>query len=288
MKAIIKVPTKKIQGVRESALSTYHRLEYVFLAVKPGAERVVDDRVLWVIGELAECGYPVRDARLMAEALECGHEHLLGRRSRHLILSCQANLGDQERAIAFASLKASAPDLAKALGVTRWIAAAHDDKDHPHMHFICWNYNPLKDKRLDIRPAYLSQLQDMAWTPHFDSGKGSREIARSKRGKAVEKARKEGAKRLDLEKAPVIRKLKAFLKAKKAPKMGPAELADWLAEVELPPGWEKHKLHTPDGSRRKDPAIIIDGVGLKFSRYFDTLKRRQRQKGEVIMDMNIG
>ncbi len=289
MKAIIRIPTKKNRGVEESALSTYLRLQYIFLAVKTSAERVVDDRVLWVIGELAECGCPVRDARLMAEALECGHEHLSGRRSRHLILSCEANLGEGERSVAFGRLNASAPLLAKALGAIRWIAVAHDDKDHPHIHLIIWNYNPVKDRRLDVRPAFLSRLQDMAWTPHFDAGKCSRKMPRSKRGKAIEKAREKGAKRLNQEKAPVIRKLKGFLKANNVPKMEPAALADWLVGAELPPGWKKQKLRTKSGGRRTDPAIIIDGVGLKFSRFFNTRKvGRQRQKGEVIMEMEIG
>jgi len=289
MKAIIKIPTKKNRGAGEPASSTYSRCEYIFLAVKAGAERVVDDRVLWVIGELGGFGYPARDARLMAEALECGHEHLAGRNSRHLVLSCEANLREDQRTVAFARLKASAPLLARALGAIRWIAVAHDDKDHPHIHLIILNYDPVEDKRLDIRPTVLSRLQDMDWTPHFDAGKGSRKEPRSKRGKAVKKAREEGAKRLIQEKAPVIRKLKKFLKVNNVPKMEPAALADWLAEAELPPGWKKQKLRTPSGGRRTDPAIIIDGVGLKFSRYFETQqKARQIHKSKVVMDKNNG
>lgn len=83
-------------------------------------------------------------------------------------------------------------------------------------------------------------------------------------------------------KAPLIEKMARFLKKKKVSTMDQDELADWLATGNLPTGWEKHKLHTKKGGRRRDPAIIIDGQGLKFSRFFKfwkTGRKLTRNKG---------
>jgi hypothetical protein len=244
---------------------------YIFMPQKPGAARPVDDRVLWVTGDLGGFGFPVRDARLMAEALECGHEHFSGRRTRHLIVSCAAGLPEVKRADAFVSLFASAPLLAKAIGATRWVAAAHDDTDCPHIHFACANFDEKNDRRLDISPKLLKWLQTMDWTVHLVSGKRKRTKRKSKRGMAIEAAADREEKGRWANKNIVIRKLRDFLNSKNAPAMGNDDLADWLMEADLPPGWEKRKLKAKSGKNRFDPAIIIEGEGLKFSRFFDFL-----------------
>ena len=270
-KAIVRIPTKKNRGGGEPTGSTHKRLAYIFMRQKPGAARFVDDRVLWVTGDLGGYGFPLRDAPLMAEALECGHEHFQGRRTRHLIVSCAAGLPPVKRADAFVSLFASAPLLAKAIGATRWVAAAHDDTDCPHFHFACANFDEQKGRRLDITPKLLKWLQTMDWTIHLESGKRKRTKRKSKRGMAIEEALEKEEKGRWAKKNVVIRKLRDFLNSKRAPAMGNEDLANWLMMTRLPPGWEKGKLKAKSGKNRIDPAIIIDGEGLKFSRFFNSL-----------------
>jgi len=274
MKAIIRIPTKKNRGGGEPAPSTYKRLHYNFLPVKNGAAREVNDRVLWIIGNLDGYGFVVRDPRLMAEALECGHEELPGRRTRHIIISCVAGLPEEQRADAFERLKASAPLLAQKLGARRWVATAHDDTDCPHLHMLIANFDEEKERRLDIRPMDLENLQDFDWTQYFETGRGSGETRKNKRGKALQEAREVEEKGRWEKKADVIKKLQKFLKDNHAPVMNKNELADWLMAAELPLTWRKDKLQSTSGKHRSDPAIIIGDVGLKFSRYFAALAKK--------------
>jgi len=275
MKAIIRIPTKKNRGGGEPAPSTYKRLHYNFLPVKNGAAREVSDRVLWIVGELDGYGFVVRDPRLMAEALECGHEELPGRRTRHIIMSCAAGLPEVQRADAFRRLKASAPLLAKKLGARRWVATAHDDTDCAHLHLLMANFDEEKERRFDIRPKDLEKLQDFDWTPYFDTGRGSRKERKNKRGKALQEALEEEEKGRWKKKDKAIQKLWDFLKDNKAPVMDKNELADWLLAASLPPTWKKDKLKSTNGKYRSNPAIIIDGEGLKFGRFFAALDKNQ-------------
>jgi hypothetical protein len=274
MKAIIRIPTKKNRGGGEPAPSTYKRLHYNFLPVKKGAAREVSDRVLWIVGELDGYGFVVRDPRLMAEALECGHEELPGRRTRHIIMSVAAGLPEVQRADAFERLKASAPLLAKKLGARRWVATAHRDTDCPHLHMLIANFDEEKERRFDIRPMDLKKLQDFDWTQYFETGRGSRTQRKNKRGKALREAREVEEKGRWEKKTDAIQKLRNFLKEKKAPVMSKNELADWLMATELPSTWRKHKLKSTSGKHRSDPAIIIDGEGLKFGRFFASLDKK--------------
>lgn len=265
---------KKNRGGGEPAPSTYKRLIYNFLPVKNGAAREVSDRVLWIIGDLDGYGFVVRDPRLMAEALECGHEELPGRRTRHIIMSCAAGLPEVQRADAFQRLKDSAPLLAKKVGARRWVATAHDDTDCPHLHMLIANFDEEKERRLDIRPMHLEKLQDFDWTPFLETGRGSRKERESRRGKALQEALAEEEKGRWKKKADAIQKLLKFLQEKKAPVMKKNELADWLMAAELPVTWQKDKLKSTNGDYRSNPAIIIDGEGLKFSRYFASFDKK--------------
>ena len=265
---------KKNRGGGEPAPSTYKRLIYNFLPVKNGAAREVSDRVLWIIGDLDGYGFVVRDPRLMAEALECGHEELPGRRTRHIIMSCAAGLPEVQRADAFQRLKDSAPLLAKKVGARRWVATAHDDTDCPHLHMLIANFDEEKERRLDIRPMHLEKLQDFDWTPFLKTGRGSRKERESRRGKALQEALAEEEKGRWKKKADAIQKLLKFLQEKKAPVMKKNELADWLMAAELPVTWQKDKLKSTNGDYRSNPAIIIDGEGLKFSRYFASFDKK--------------
>ena len=119
--------------------TTLERLTYCLLAKKlipeDEVQRNIPDRVLWIEGDLGDWGHPVRDAKLTAQVLDFGHETKRGRQSRGLVLSCPTMLAADEhrRAGVFTKLRASLSLLAKRLGITCWIAIAHDDRHHPHV-----------------------------------------------------------------------------------------------------------------------------------------------------------
>ena len=273
--------------------STLERLTYCLLVKKviPESEvqRNIPDRVLWIEGDLGDWGYPVRDAKLMAQALDFGHETKRGRQSRGLILSCPKVLPADEhlRAGVFKKLRASLSLLAKRLGITCWIAIAHDDRHHPHVHFIFRNWNEKKRRRLDIRPTHLKDLQSMDWTEHLESGRGSREGTKetpdSARGKAIQnyvKGEEPKQKALAARKEAPIQALQKFLNDQKVARMEtPHQLAQFLYDhPSLPTDWDRSKLLTRKGEPRKDPAIIIAGEGLKFSRFFKFVSREVERR----------
>jgi len=168
MKAIVRVFPG---GTGDQSRATYDRLQYVFKPKKKPTDQ--GDRVGWIDGDLDGYGMVDRKAQLMATALDCGHEHLKGRRTRHLIVSCEP-CGEENRADAEERLKKSAPLLAAELGARRWIAVIHRDSSKPHMHLILANFDEEKERRFDFRPDFMSKIQDMKWTPHLEKGKGTK------------------------------------------------------------------------------------------------------------------
>lgn len=266
MKAILRmIPGGKGNQTRV----TKDRLVYCFLSSKNGGLGG-SDRVAWIGGDLDGYGHPIRDGKLMAQAMDCGHEHLPGRRTRHAVLSCEPGSDPDE---AVQKLIQSAPLLAKKLGATRWIAVVHMDTDKPHLHLIYANADRDLGRRLDLRPDYLSEMQGMEWTPYLDSGRGERGKDRGARGKLIAA----GAERKEAERAQKKRaasdQLRAFLNSRKVPKMGEQELAEWLHDCpDLPDGWETKKLKTKAGNNPANPAIIIDGEGLRLRRFLEHVR----------------
>ncbi|MEI6607344.1 MAG: hypothetical protein WCP35_18685 [Verrucomicrobiota bacterium] len=302
-KAIIKFPKRSCKKAGPKAEvskekdakypSTLERLTYCFLPKKEIPEdevqRDIPDRVLWIEGELGDLGYPVRDAALMAEALDFGHGSKLGRKTRGLILSAEPVSPEDEhlRAGIFQRLRDSLVLLAERLGITHWIAIAHDDKPHPHVHFIFRNWDDIKRRRLDIRPTELSEMQSMDWTNHLESGRGSKggnkKGAVSKRGKELQEYRDGMApkqKVVAARKEAPIKALQKFLNDKKIPSMdSPQDLAKFLFDCpSLPSAWERTKLLTKKGGPRSNPAIIIAGEGLKLKRFFEFIFRERKKK----------
>lgn len=289
-KAILKFPKSKSKKVSKEKDSKYpttlERLTYCFLPKKDiptsEIERDVSDRVLWIEGELGDLGSPTRDPVTMSMALDYGHDSYRGRKTRGLVISSKelSDSDGESRLVAFDSMRASLPQLASELGVTRWIAVAHDDKFHPHVHFIFSNWNEGKDRRLDIRPSQLEALQSMEWSDSLESGRGSREgrekLPRTNREREIQQYRKgETTLQRDLaqEKEAPILALKEFLNQSNVPRMAsPQDLADFLFyHSSLPESWDTSKLKTKSGSPRKNPAIIIDNIGLKLRRFFQSL-----------------
>lgn len=240
--------------------ATYHKLHYLFSKVKPGSkDATCQDRVSWIGGCLAGHGIVTRKADLMATALDCGHQHLPGRRTRHLILSCEPLEGER-RVDAERRLIASAPLLAGELGAERWIAVIHCDKQTPHMHMIVANFDPAKGRRLEITPVLLSELQRMEWTSHLDSGKGSRMGPLSERALAIQALKiqdSEATKR-------ALEKVWAHMQKHKKLDLSQDDLALWLASQCLEQGWDRSRLLRQDGSPRKKPVIQVDGIDLRL------------------------
>jgi len=259
-------------GTSDQDSATFERLDYLFKARKSGPVGI--DRVAWIGGDLNGYGLVVRNADVMAIAMDCGHEHLSGRRTRHVVLSCEP-CGDELRADAEQRLKDSAPLLAAILGARRWIAVIHRDTAKPHLHLVLTNFDEDRERRIDFRPDFLSGLQDMLWTPHLERGKGERVKNRGSRGKELRAIKRTAAVKRASEKAKTMEKLRKFLKKHKALDMKQASLVDWLLEHRaLPVAWDISRLRSKSGKPRKYPAIVIDSVGFRIVRFYEYLKAR--------------
>lgn len=247
--------------------ATYDMMYYCFSAVKPGSkEAPCADRVSWIGGSLAGHGIVMRKADLMAAALDCGHKHLEGRRFRHVIVSCEP-CEEDEREEAERLLQASAPLLAAELGAERWIAVIHRDTHKPHMHMIIANFDRDKRRRLEFSPKFLSDLQELTWTPHLASGKGAQMGRHSARGKAILEL-KMAADPAATDRA--LEKVYDLLEKRKKLDLSQGNLALWLAIQCAEQGWDGSRLLRKDGSPRKKPGIQVDGIdlGLGFIRRF--------------------
>lgn len=254
--------------------STYHKLRYVFTALKPGSKQTpCADRVSWIGGALGGHGIAMRNASLMAAALDCGHTHFPGRRTRHVVVSC-APCGDDERKEAEFRLIASAPLLATWLEAERWIAVIHCDTGRPHMHMLIMNFDPVHNRRLEFTPMFLSELQDMGWTPFLASGKGSRMGGRGSRGEIIENIRRERAKEDPVKRNQALDKLYRLASKKNALALKREAFVLWLSEECLVQGWDNTKLLTLKGTARKSPSVRIDGINLRISFFFRFARKR--------------
>lgn len=279
IKAIVRMTSRrKGKGKRVTFASqrraTYNMMYYLLSAAKPGSkEAPCKDRVPWIGGNLAGHGVVMRKADLMAAALDCGHKHLPGRRFRHIILSCEP-CQEEEREEVERLLQASAPLLAAALGVDRWFAVIHRDTNKPHMHMIIANFDPINRRRLEFSPEFLSALQELAWTSHLISGKGSQMGGHSARGKAI-LALKIAADPVATDRA--LRKVYDLLEKRKKLDLSQNNLALWLASQCEQQGWDGSRLLRKDGSPGKKPSIKVDGIGLGLG-FFRRFVRKSLKK----------
>lgn len=252
--------------------ATYNMLYYLLAAVKPGIKQApCADRVSWIGGSLAGHGIVMRKADLMAAALDCGHKHLSGRRYRHLILSCES-CEEQGREEVERRLKETAPLLAAKLGAKRWIAVIHRDTK-PHMHMIIANFDPEKGRRMEFSPMFLSELQELTWTSHLASGKGARVGGHSERGKAILALKMTDPIATDR----ALERVYDHMEKHKMLDFSQDDLALWLATQCDRLGWDGSRLLKQDGSPRKKPVVIVDGIKL----YLAFLLRFVRRRGLV-------
>ena len=78
----------------------------------------------------------------------------------------------------------------------------------------------------------------------------------------------------------------AFLKKNKALDMNPDALVNWLWEhLALPPGWKVAKLRSKTGKPKRNPALVIDGEGLRITRFFEYKKAKKMSKTKRVEDV---
>jgi hypothetical protein len=251
-------------GTGDQSRATYKALHYLFNPIK-GTPRGTD-RVSWIGGNLDGYGAISRKASLMALALDFGHEHLPGRRSRHLVVSCEP-CEEADRADAEHGLRESAPLLAAVHGARRWIAVIHQNTARPHMHLLLANFDEERCRRFDFRRVFLSSLQDMDWTPFLAMGKGSRTQNRGPRGEAIHQLRLARLAEDPVKRAEALEKLHTFLSEHSALGSKKDALVATLNSHQLPPGWDGTKLTTKLGKPRAKPSIVVDGIEIRLVYY---------------------
>jgi hypothetical protein len=256
--------------------STCDAMEYMFMPVKNNPN--CPDRVAWIGGDLDGYGIISRKASLVATALDCGHEHLPGRRYWHVVISCEPCTDQESRADAFQRLQQSAPLLAALHGAKRWVAILHCDTDRPHLHLIFANFDEEKYCRLTYDRSFLSKVQDMAWTPYLESGKGHHTGIRGPRGEAI--AQLKGHRRQeDPEKSKAaLEKLNAYCAGRVPTKRSADTLAVALDDLGVPASWYGVKLLTKKGKPMKNASVMIDGVVIRLSFYLRWLHGIERRR----------
>ena len=273
-------------GTGDQSQATYDRLRYLLKPTKNRGDN--GDRVVWVGGELDGYGVVSYDATQMANALDSGHDHLRGRLTRHLIISCEP-CSEEIRDDAEERLIKSAPLVAAALGARRWIAVIHNDTAKPHLHMILSNYDEKLERRFDFRPTFLSELEEMNWTPHFKSGKGAKvRDDRSYRGQKIHDLRMEGVRRRMKEKKAAMEKLRMFLKQKNALALDDKDLFAWLLKFRdsIPSGWSVSKMLRKSGKPRTHPLILIDGCGIRITNFVRSVKSETKKKLDLEKKQN--
>ncbi len=268
----MKATSKMYKGGTDDQLrATCDTFDYLFLEVKDNPS--CPDRVAWIGGNLDGYGVISRKASLMAVAMDYGHEHLRGRRIRHMVLSCE-ECEEADRADAECRLRDSAPLLAALHGARRWIAVIHRDTPKPHMHLILANFDEEKCRRFDFRPDFLSEVQKMQWTPHFETGKGHHSGMRGPRGQVIEQLRLLRKKECPIKRARALKKLQNFLARMKAYGRNKDAIVAALTSQNLPPGWDGTKLLTKSGKPRAKPSLIISDVEIRIEFYLRCTRGR--------------
>ncbi|MFV0416234.1 MAG: relaxase/mobilization nuclease domain-containing protein, partial [Chthoniobacterales bacterium] len=149
--------------------------------IPAGNDRLLNDKQeLGLYGDLCGYGHAIRDAKLMSEALICGTELLKGKQARHLVISGDDTLPEKDRSVWYEKAKQAVPLLMREMGVSRWVVCEHHDTFHPHVHVVILIATKDLQKRLNIAPKFLSELQNFEWCKDqfgeqiFEPGKGSR------------------------------------------------------------------------------------------------------------------
>ena len=260
-------------GTGDQSRATYEALHYLFNPTKNNTSCV--DRVSWFGGDLDGYGVIDRKASLMASAMDYGHEHLAGRRIRHIVVSCEP-CEEADRADAERRLRESAPLLAALLGARRWIVVIHRDTPRPHMHLILANFDEERCRRFDFRREFLSRLQDMEWTPFLTMGKGCRTQNRGPRGEAIHQLRLARLAEDPIKRNQALEQLHSFLSKNKALGSNKDTIVATLTSRDLPPGWDGARLVTKAGKPKVKPSIVIGGIEIRIVYYLRYARGRSR------------
>jgi hypothetical protein len=131
----------------------------------PGAnERDMRDRLLW-----SDTNLPVgvdRTKPLMLSKVLDGHFKGRAKRNHISVVISVEKCGEDAYADAVERLKsAKAAWLAKFAPNSMYVAAAHGDKDHPHLHLVVCNYDPLTRRSLTFSKRQLVHMNSFAWCP---------------------------------------------------------------------------------------------------------------------------
>ena len=249
------------------------------------AEREFDgSRVVFVAGDLKGVGIVAKEPgyeRGMLDAL-CGpHVQESGRFLRQVILS-----GEDLTNATKAQYRAALRRLMRAAKMwvntyapgCRWVAIAHQDRIHPHVHLIVENWDYARENRLNLSPFLLEQMQEMKWPndPKLISGKGS--LQQAKAGKALEAC--DGVtdptwhQRIELRAWDKFKGDRLVAKTllnwcKKAkPEKSIDGMVDALELGPLPPGWDLN-CRTKGGGRLRRPSVKISGKTLRIDTFLD-------------------
>jgi hypothetical protein len=244
----------------------------------------IGSRVLAVVGDLRGIGVVAKRPgfeRGMLAAVSGPHAYAPGRPLRQIIISGE-DLKEASKARYRAALRrlvrAGRKWAAKFAPGCRFVIWAHQDRLHPHVHVIVENWDYARNRRLDLRPKMLIEMQEMKWAedPKLTSGVGGTGQARA--GKALT-AQPNGIvttwhQRIEL---------RAWARFK-ADKTVAEELLSWCRKANpaksiegivgaleagpLPPGWAL-RARTKRGGPMERPSVTIGGKTLRIGKFLE-------------------
>ena len=142
------------------------------------------------------------------------------------------------------------------------------------MHLVIANYDEEKCRRFDFRRDFLSEVQEMKWTPHFETGKGHHSGMRGPRGRVIEQLRALRKKECPVKRAKALKKLHDFLARKKTFGRNKDAIVAALNSQNLPTGWDGTKLLTKSGKPRAKPSLVIGGIEIRIEFYLRCTRGR--------------
>jgi hypothetical protein len=163
----------------------------------------------------------------------------------------------------------------------RWLAFAHKDRYHPHVHLVLENTDYKHGtRRLDINPAMLRTMQKMEWCADLGivPGKGSMKSVIA--GKKLAESGVDFATAASWQQRVQLGKWYAFSArenvaqhlllwcAERKTPQSLSSLVDALRSEPLPPGWSL-KSKTKAGGDLIEPSIKIGGKTLRLSTFLE-------------------
>lgn len=253
-----------------------------------------ESRVAYICGNTRGVGVVMKSPgfeREMIAALRGTKSRYKGRNLRQFILSSEdmQNATEPQFKAALVKLMRAAARWVKVYAPgCKWIAFAHADRNHPHVHLIVENWDYTKKKRLDLRPAMMEKMQDMAWARDLGltSGKGS--LGRVIAGKQLEE---NGAtlETSDFQQRVQLLAWNSFKGEQKAAlallewcrKNNPLKTEEGIVSMleagPLPPGWTL-KSRTKAGNPLRRPSVVIGGRHLRINTFLDVWLDRVQPK----------